>query len=244
MKLHNKTALVTGGAVRIGAAICEALADKGCHVVIHCGRSVVEAGQLARRLKARGVNAWVVRRILRTEADCRAVLDEARTRAGSLDILVNNAAVFHKDSLKSATEAKLKAEFGVNLFVPIWLTRRFAEGTDTGSVINLLDRRVAASDPECLPYSLSKKALAAFTAEAALALAPGITVNGVAPGAVLPPPGKGSRYLHDHAGRVPLVACTTPQQVARAVVGLLELEGVTGQILFVDGGQHLLGNGV
>jgi len=244
MNLHDKVVLVTGGAVRIGAAICEALADKGCHVVIHCGRSSAEAAQLGRRLKARGVNAWVVRKVLRTEADCRAVVDEARRKAGRLDILVNNAAVFHKDSLKTATEAKLKAEFGLNLFVPIWLTRRFAEGTETGSVINLLDRRVVANDTECLPYSLSKKALAAFTAEAALALAPGIVVNGVAPGAVLPPPGKGLSYLKDRAGRIPLVARTTPQQVARAVVGLLELDGVTGQVLFVDGGQHLLGNGV
>ena len=244
MRLENKTALVTGGAVRIGAAICEALADKGCHVVIHCGRSAAEAEQLVRRLKARGVNAWVVRKVLRTEADCRSVVDEARRKAGHLDILVNNAAVFHKDSLKTATEAKLKAEFGLNLFVPIWLTRRFAEVTETGSVINLLDRRIAASDPECLPYSLSKKALAAFTAEAAFALAPRIVVNGVAPGAVLPPPGKGLSYLKDRAGRIPLAARTTPQQVARAVAGLLELDGVTGQVLFVDGGQHLLGNGV
>lgn len=244
MMLDGKTALVTGGAVRIGAALCEALAGQGCHVVIHCGRSAAEAAKLAGRLKTRGVKAWVVRRVLRTEADCRAVLDEALRKSGRLDFLINNAAVFHKDSLRTATEATLKAEFGINLFVPIWLTRRFAEVTKKGRVINLLDRRIAANDTQCLPYSLSKKALAAFTAEAALALAPGIVVNGVAPGAVLPPPGKGVRYLQDRAGRIPLATRPTPQQVARAAIALLELDGVTGQILFVDGGQHLLGTGV
>lgn len=244
MKLHRRTALVTGGAVRIGRAICEGLAEEGCHVVVHCNTSSSEAGRLCRQLTARGVKAWVVRQALATEADCQSLMSAAWKQAGRLDVLVNNAAVFHKDSLTSSTEAKLAREFSLNTFVPILLTRCFAELARTGSVINLLDRRVEANDTECLPYSLSKKALAAFTAEAALALAPRIVVNSVAPGAVLPPPGKGLKYLHDRAGRIPLERRITPRQVAAAVVALLKLESVTGQTIFVDGGQHLLGNGV
>jgi NAD(P)-dependent dehydrogenase (short-subunit alcohol dehydrogenase family) len=244
MKLQHKTALVTGGAVRIGAAIGEALAKAGCNVVIHCHHSLPAAERLCRKLKAQGVKAWVLCTELEGEADCRALIDQAWKQAGRLDILVNNAAVFHKDTVVSVTEPKLRAEFGLNLFVPVLLTRYFAERARKGSVINLLDRRIEANDTDCLPYSLSKKALAAFTLEAALALAPRIVVNGIAPGAVLPPPGKGLQYLHDRAGRIPLGARTTPSQVARAVVALLEMESVTGQIVFVDGGQHLLGNGV
>lgn len=244
MKLRGKTALVTGGAVRIGKAICEALADEGCNIVIHCSRSEPAAQQLAAQIKARGVKAWVVREAMDSEADCRSLIEASLKQAKHLDILVNNAAVFHKNRLATVTERKLSVEFGINLFVPICLTRLFAEQTETGAVINLLDRRIMANDPDCLPYSLSKKALAAFTQEAALSLAPAFTVNAVAPGAVLPPPGKGSQYLYDHAGRIPLDLRITPQNVAAGVVSLLKLDGVTGQTLFVDGGQHLLGNGV
>jgi len=141
-------------------------------------------------------------------------------------------------------EARLLAEFRTNMFVPLFLVQCLAARTARGKVINLLDRRIESDDPTCLPYLLSKKALAAFTRSAALELAPGITVNAVAPGAVLPPPGKGAQYLHDRSGRVPLKRRVKPSDVAEAVVALLRLDAVTGQIVFVDGGQHLLGNGV
>lgn len=236
--------MVTGGAVRIGKAIAEALAAEGCHVVIHCSRSFQAAETLAKTLRTRGVKAWVVREAIDSEADCRSLMASVLKQAGTVDVLINNAAVFHKHRLKSVTERALRMEFDINLFAPIVLTRVFAEQADTGAVINLLDRRIKANDPDCLSYSLSKKALAAFTEEAALALAPKVTVNAVAPGPVLPPPGKGSQYLSDRAGNMPLQARIVPEDVAAGVIAMLKLNGVTGQILFVDGGQHLLGNGV
>jgi pteridine reductase len=244
MNLNAKTALVTGGAVRIGRAICEALAAEGCRVVVHCHRSRAAAARLAAELRAGGAQAWGVRGALRTQAGCERVVAEAWRAAGRLDILVNNAAVFHKDALATATERKLQDEFRINLFAPVLLTRAFARRARTGKVINLVDRRVAGHDPACLPYVLSKQALAEFTRVAALDLAPRITVNAVAPGAVLPPPGKGSKYLYDRAGRVPLRRPVTPADVAQAVAMLLQADAVTGQVLFVDGGQHLLGNEV
>lgn len=244
MTLLGKTALVTGGAVRIGRAIVEALAAEGCRVVIHCDRSVAAAERLRLAVQRAKGQAWVVREHLDGQAACERLMAAAVAAAGRVDILVNNAAVFHKDNLFSLSESTLKDEFTVNCFVPILLTRAFAVRTRRGAVVNLLDRRIRANDVACLPYSLSKKALASFTEEAALTLAPHITVNAVAPGAVLPPPGKGVAYLHDKAGRVPLEQRVMPRDIARAVVALLTLEGVTGQTLYVDGGQHLLGNGV
>jgi NAD(P)-dependent dehydrogenase (short-subunit alcohol dehydrogenase family) len=243
MALRGKTALVTGGAVRIGRAIVEALAAEGCRVVIHCDRSVAAAERVRLAVQRAKGKAWVVREHLDGQAACERVMASAVAAAGRVDILINNAAVFHKDTLVSLTEARLHDEFMVNGFVPILLTRAFAARVRHGAVVNLLDRRIRANDVACLPYSLSKKALAAFTEEAALSLAPRITVNAVAPGAVLPPPGKGAAYLHDKAGRVPLGRRIMPGDIARAVVALLALRGVTGQILYVDGGQHLLGNG-
>ena len=244
MRLRGRTALVTGGAVRVGRAICEALAAEGCHLVIHCNRSLPAAEELAARLRREGVKAWIVREAIDSEADCRALMASARKQAGTLDILVNNAAVFRKSRLRAVTEQELRILFGINFFCPALLTRLFAEQTKRGAVVNLLDRRIRSNDTECLPYSLSKKTLEAFTAEAALGLAPSITVNAVAPGPVLPPPGKGLQHLVDHAGKIPLKRPPTPADVAQGVLALLRLESVTGQVLFVDGGQHLLGNGV
>ena len=241
MELTRSTALVTGGAVRIGRAIVAALAARGCRVVIHYDRSAAAAESLVAALRCEGHDAWAVQADLQGEADCAALVEQARAAAGRLDILVNNAAIFVKGTLAAADEAQWMAVLRPNLLVPILLTRAFAAGTRQGQVINLLDRRISGHEPGCIPYVLSKQALAEFTQAAALELAPGIRVNAVAPGPVLAPPGKGAQYLQDHAGRIPLGRRIAPADVAKAVVALLELDNVTGQIVYVDGGQGLLG---
>lgn len=249
MKLARAAALVTGGAVRIGKAICEALAQRGCAVVIHCDRSRRQAESLALHLQGLGARASVVQGHLESEADCGRVVEAARKAAGQrLNVLVNNAAVFHKNSLAGSAEPVLMAELRTNALVPFFLTRAFAAGIPEGGrgirgkVINLLDRRVAGVERGCLPYLLSKKMLADLTRIAALELAPRVTVNGVAPGAVLAPPGARGVRVRDLAGYTPLKRRCTPQDVAAAVVFLLECDAVTGDTLYVDGGQHL-GNG-
>lgn len=260
MNLKNSTALVTGGAVRIGGAICRALAVRGCRVAVHYHQSAGEAKALCRELERDGVQVFAVQGNLDSQAGCERVIREARRKAGALNILINNAAVFHKDTLASATEAKLLAELRINALAPMALTRAFAGAimddrrrrTDNrqrsrttsliaGKVVNLLDRRIAGNETDCLPYLLSKKMLAEFTKSAALELAPRIAVNGVAPGAILPPPGRGVGRVRDLAGQSPLRRHCTPEEVAAAVVYILESDAITGQILFVDGGQHLLG---
>lgn len=244
MRKARGTALVTGGAVRIGRAISEALADEGYGVVIHCDRSLEAAQNLAAAIRRRPGRAWVVCGALDGEDACRAIMKAARRLAGRIDVLVNNAAVFHKQALEACTEEALRSELQINLLAPVLLTRLFGQQTRRGCVVNLLDRRLTAHDATCIPYLLSKKALAEFTHTAALAMAPGIRVNAVAPGAVLPPPGKGMEYLHDSAGRMPLGRRLVPRHIADAVVMLTRLEQTTGQVVFVDGGQHLLGNAV
>jgi len=240
MNLKSSTALVTGGAVRIGRAIGEALADRGCNVVVHYNRSAAPAKLLCLDLARKGVRAFAVQGDLGTAAGCERVLREARRKAGMVNILINNASVFHKDTLSSMTEKKLLLELRINLVAPVVLTQAFARATVNGRVVNLLDRRIAGNDPTCVPYLLSKKMLAEFTRSAALELAPRITVNGVAPGAILPPPGKEPQRVRELAGQSPLKRQCTPEEVAAAVVFLLESDAITGQILFVDGGQNLL----
>ena len=241
MELTGKNVLVTGGAVRIGRAICEAFAAAGARVVIHARRSAAEAEELAGRLRSAGGSAWVVGADLDDPAQASGLVAQAAAAAGPLDILVNNAAVFHKDSLDSLDAAKLEAEFRANLFAPLLLMQAFAAQGRPGRIVNLLDRRIEGLDTACAPYVLTKKALAEATRLAALAWAPRITVNGVAPGAVLPPPGEGAAYLRDHAGFIPLGRLCTPAEVAEAVLFAARSEAMTGQVLFVDGGQHLGG---
>ena len=242
--LQGRVALITGGAVRLGQALVERLADEGCKVVIHYRSSDAPARRLQQRLKARGVAAVAVRARLDSQKACEGLIKAALKAHGQLDILINSAAVFTKEPMGGMTGDSLQAAFWPNLFAPMLLTQAFAAACAEGQVINLLDRRIASHDTACIPYLMTKKALAAFTEVSALALAPRIRVNAVAPGPVLPPPGQGARYLRDHAGRLPLGRAPTTADIADAVVALLGSRSTTGQIVFVDGGQHLLGNGV
>ena len=240
MKLNGATALITGGAVRIGRAICEALADRGCNVVIHYRNSAREAEKLARRLTAAGIRAHTVAGDLATLDGCRQVLREAIAKAGNLDILVNNASIFHRGLPGSLAEQDALDELRVNLLAPMFLMRGFAGQAKKGKIINLLDQRITRTSAEAVPYQVSKKALAGLTLSAALELAPGISVNGVAPGPVLLPAGS-QAGVPEKAGFIPLKKRPRASDVAAAVVFLLESDSITGQIIFVDGGQHLLG---
>jgi NAD(P)-dependent dehydrogenase (short-subunit alcohol dehydrogenase family) len=241
MDLRGKKALVTGGAVRLGQATVCALAEAGSEVVIHCRHSRAEARALRDALIGRGAGAHVVQGELSSEEACRRVVGEAEEAAGGLDILVNNASTFEQHRLREITEPRLLDAFWSNLFAPVLLTRAFAEQAGQGRIVNLLDRRVTSHDTGCVPYLLAKKALAEFTAVAALDLAPDIAVNAVAPGAILPPPGEGQDYLATRPATVPLKHQCTAEEIAAAVVYLLRNDAVTGQVLFIDGGQHLQG---
>ncbi len=246
MNLKQKRVLVTGGAVRIGRAICEALAERGCVVVVHYRKSESESKDLVDMLRGNGGEAFAVGGELSDGNSCRQLIQDASEVAGGLDLLVNNASVFHKDEFLDVTEDEFRNEIDINAFAPIFLSQAFARlerddgaGLPLGKIINLLDQRVAGVETGALPYILSKKMLSDFTKLAALELAPEFTVNAVAPGPVLPPPGKGDEYVCELAGAMPLKCSLTPVDIARAVVYLLEADAVTGQTIFVDGGQRL-----
>ncbi len=258
MKLAQCRALVTGAAVRIGRAIVEALVAQGCAVILHYRRSAVAATELARRLGAHG-SVILVQGDLAEAGAGRRIVEESWAASGGFNILINNAAVFHKDTLDSASPEKIDREWRVNFLAPTLLTRAFAEkmracpdfarepGSDgrapRGKILHLLDRRVAGVDPACLPYEISKKMLADTVRRWALELAPDLAVNGIAPGAVLPPndaDGAADGPARDWAGPTLLRAPCGPSAVAEAALFLLGADTVTGQTIFVDNGRHLL----
>jgi len=241
MELQGQTALVTGGARRIGRAICEALAHAGCRVVIHCRTSLREADELQQSIIAAGGWARTVQGDLATERGCFEVMDRAVSHSGGVNLLVNNAAVFRRTSWAEVREESALDEFRINLLAPLFLIRELAARTGRGAVVNLLDRRVAGHAVEAVPYALSKKALQELTALAALQWAPGIRVNAVAPGAILPPPDDAAgTAMKKNAARTPLKFNPSPDAVAEAVLFALRADAMTGQVIFVDAGSHLV----
>ncbi len=229
--LQGKTALVTGGSRRIGAAICRELAARGAGVVVHYRHSEAEAIAMNRTL---GHGVFSVRGDLSNPRECEWVFREAAEWTGRVDILVNNASLFARDG-----EIDGAALREVNVEAPLRLARMAAAQAGGGCIIQMLDARIAqAPAGPFRAYAATKRELADSVARLAREWAPRTRVNGVAPGPVLVPEG-----VREAAGEIPLGRRPTPEEVARAVAFLAENESVTGQILFVDGGRHLLDGG-
>ena len=228
--LAGKSALVTGGSRRLGAAICRELAARGAAVAVHYRRSEAEAIAMNRVLK-HGV--FSLRGDLANPQEREWVFREATEWLGRVDVLVNNAAVFARDGEIDAP--KLRA---VNVEAPLDLARRVAAQAGGGCVIQMLDARIARPEAGAFrDYAATKRELAESVARLAREWAPHTRVNGVAPGPVLAPEG-----VREAAGDLPLGRRPTPEDVARAVAFLAESDSITGQILFIDGGQHLKEN--
>lgn len=227
--LRGKSALVTGGARRIGAAICRELAARGASVVVHYRHSEVEAIGMNRVL---GNGVFSVRGDLSNPQEREWVFREAAEWMGRVDILVNNASVFGPDAERDPVRLR-----EVNVEAPLDLARRVAAQAGGGCVVQMLDSRIARAGPDRFPaYAASKRDLAESVLRLAREWAPHTRVNGVAPGPVLMP-----EDVREAAGELPLGRRPTPEDVARAVAFLAENDSITGQILFVDGGQHLGG---
>lgn len=235
------TALITGGAVRIGAEIAKHLARTGMNICIHYRSSEAEAKALCDKIQNLGVEAWTMQADLSEPSGVDELLDQAFSSPLKPNILINNASNFVKTALQDTDQAVLMRNFQSNFFAPFLLMRGFAQRVESGAVVNLLDRRITSHDASCAAYVLAKKALAEATRMAAIDYAPKLRVNAVAPGPVLPPPCENESYLRDKAGPL-LVKRPKPADIADAVLYLLQAPAITGQILFVDGGQHLLAN--
>lgn len=243
-EIHKgRTALVTGGARRIGRAIALALAARGIDVVIHFNRSADGARQLAAEVEGAGARAWTVQADFRRAEEYESLIERAASLTGGLDILINNASIFPAEALSELAWSGFAAAMEVNAWVPLTLCRKFAQGVAHGSIVNLHDTHLRGFDFQHAGYILSKHVLAELTRMLALELAPGITVNAVAPGLILPPPGADERYLLEHANSLPLRKHGSVHDIAAAVLFLLQAEFITGQVIYVDGGRHLYGAG-
>lgn len=233
-------ALVTGGGRRIGRAICLDLARAGFDIVIHYRSSQDAAQAVADEVQALGRRAIIVRGDLSDEAQVRDIVPDAVAAIGPLNVLVNNASVFEDDRVGALERDTWDAHMETNLRAPIVLSEGFAaQAADGACIVNLLDQRVLKPDPRFISYALSRNGLWWATRTLAQALAPRIRVNGVGPGPTLASIHQSAEEFAAEAAATPLQRPGSPEAVAAAVRWLVEAEMVTGQMIAVDGGQHL-----
>jgi len=245
-------ALITGAGRRLGRAMALCLAARGMDVALHYATSREDAENTAEEARALGVRAAVLQGDLLDEAALAGLVSRAAAAlGGKLDVLVNNASIFEHDTLQTATLESWNRHIGSNLRAPFVLTQAFAAqaaaaGTDAAGeplaralVVNMIDQRVLKPTPEFMTYTIAKMGLWAFTRTAAQALAPAVRVNAIGPGPTL----QGSRQSDEHFARqraaTVLGRGANPGDVTAALGYFLDAPAVTGQILIVDGGQHL-----
>ncbi len=233
--------LVTGAAKRVGAAISRHLADEGWSVVLHYNRSDEEALQLAAQLKKKypGQDFSTVQCDLSNTGEVLLLFEKPAFKGLELNALVNNASIFMPGTLEELSPTFLKQQMGVNFEAPLFLMQAFMKTFGRGSVVNLLDTAITGNSDTHAAYLLAKKNLEALTRMAALAWAPAIRVNGVAPGPVLPPPGKGQEHLKKVIDKTPLKRQVDVIDIAQTVSFLLNNPSITGQVIFCDSGAHL-----
>ena len=237
-----QAALVSGGALRIGRALVVALAEIGFAVAVHFHRSRAAAEQLVEGICSKGGRAVALAADLCDEGAVKALLPRAEDALGPIGCLVNNAAVFTDDTVETATRESWDLHLAVNLRAPFVLIQDFAKRLPkdaSGVVVNLLDERVWSLTPYFVSYTLSKAGLWTLTQTMALALAPRIRVNGIGPGPALPSPRQSVEEFARQCAMMPLRRGTSPQEIAAALRFILSASAMTGQMIALDGGQHL-----
>jgi len=235
-------ALVTGAADRIGAAIARALARQGHAVIVHYRSQTEQAEATVAAIREAGGAAASIRADLADRAQRAALIGEAAAAFGPLTVLVNNASLFVRDAASDLAEPAWDAHFAVHVEAPAFLARDFAaqlpEG-QAGNVVNIVDARVLDLSPAYFSYTLSKSALWTMTRTLAQSLAPRIRVNAIAPGPTIPPPDVSRERYLQRQSELPLGRGASPEEIADGVLMVLAAPSMTGQMIALDGGEHL-----
>ena len=241
LTLQGKTILITGAAQRVGRSLALAVANAGADVIIHFGRSLQQAESLLQEINHLGRQAHLIQADLADPGAVANMIEKARTMA-TIHGLVNNASIFEPLDWQTTQLDDWNRHLMVNLTVPFLLSQAFARQLPDGipgRIINLLDWRALRPGADHLPYTISKAALAALTQSLATALAPRITVNGLALGAILPP--RDSKDTSGILRDVPAQRWAEQGEVEEALLFLLGRSAyITGEIIHIDGGRHLI----
>jgi len=241
MDLHGHCALVTGAGQRLGRAFAEGLAAHGADVIVHYSRSAEGARQAVQAALASNVRAVAIQADLGQPGQAAALLNQAVEAMGEVDLLVNSASIFEPVGILETSLEAWERHLTINLTAPFLLSQALARHRDgrPGVIVNLLDWRALRPGADHFPYTISKAALAAMTRSLALALAPAIRVNGLALGAILPPPEAEGKMEEPPAGSL-LPRWGSVEEAVDALLFLLAgSDFITGEILHLDGGRHI-----
>ena len=238
-----KSVLVTGSAKRIGRRLALDFAADGWDVAVHCNASISEAEDVAGLIRGLGRRAVIVRGDLSLADVPDRLIAEASQGLGGLTCLINNASLFEPDEVGSITEASWAEHLDTNLRAPVFLSQAFARQLPKplkGSIISIIDQRVWKLNPKFFSYTMSKSALWTATRTLAQALAPRIRVNAIGPGPALPSVRMDQAEFEKQSRLTLLGRGTAPEEISAAVKFILSQEALTGQMIALDGGQHLV----
>lgn len=237
-----KSVLITGAAKRIGRALTLDLARGGYDIALHCNSSKQDAEAVADEVRNLGQKACVVSADLTNEDATHQLIADATRQLGPIGVLINNASTFEFDDVQTATRESWDLHMETNLRAPFILSQQFSKHLPDGCqgmILNLIDQRVWNLTPHFMTYTLSKAGLWTLTQTLALALAPKIRVNAIGPGPALPSRRQTQEDFDAQCAKTPLKIGTNPQEICDAVRFFLAAPAITGQMLALDGGQHL-----
>ena len=238
-----KSVLVTGSAKRIGRRLALDFAAKGWDVAVHCNASIIEAEEVAGLIRGLGRRAVIVRGDLSLADVPDRLIAEASQGLGGLNCLINNASLFEPDEVGSISQASWAEHLDTNLRAPVFLSQAFAKQLpkgQEGNIISIVDQRVWKLNPRFFSYTMSKSGLWTATRTLAQALAPHIRVNAIGPGPALPSVRMDDEEFAKQSRLTLLGRGTSPAEISAAVKFILSQKALTGQMIALDGGQHLV----
>ncbi len=237
--MTRETAIITGGAVRVGRAIALALAKKGYDIALHYNHSEKAAKETIEAIAALGVRATLHQAELHDSHAIAPLIDDICAAHARPSVLINNASIFERESFTETSIEMLESHWRINMMAPFLLSQAFAARCKQGVIVNMLDRYIDRYTGTYFAYLLSKKSLRDLTEMSALELGPDIRVNGVALSIVLPSGELEADYMQQQAALAPLKALPSLEQVTDTVYQLIENDALTGQILYCDAGLRL-----
>ena len=243
--MKNKNLLITGAATRVGKALALYFAEKGWNIAIHYYRSSSKAKELKKIIEQNLVNVALIKADLKNPKQVEKIIPLARKKLGSIDCLINNAALFEKDDISNFSIKSWNDHLNINLLAPAILTKQFAKQAskkNVSNIINIIDQRIFNLTPFFMSYTISKSGLQTLTKTMAMRLGPNIKVNAIAPGPTIKSKRQTDRHFRSQIKSTLLKRSVKVEDICNAVEFLINNNSVTGQIIAVDSGQNLSWN--
>ena len=243
--MKNKNLLITGAATRVGKAIALHFSQRGWNIGLHYFRSSSKAKKLKKIIEQNRVKVVLIKVNLKNPKQTEKIIPLARKKLGTIDCLINNAALFEKDDIASFTAKSWNDHLNINLLAPTILTKQFAKQASkktVSNIINIIDQRIFNLTPFFMSYTISKSGLQTLTKTMAMRLGPNIKVNAIAPGPIIKSKRQTDRHFRNQVKSTLLKKSVKTEDICDAVQFLISNNSITGQIIAVDSGQNLSSN--